>query len=218
MKGPDPLIERGRRGDPAAFRELFLLHRGMVTRVVSRFLGPSPDVEDVVQEVFVQVHRALPSFRGDAKLSTWLYRLAVNVTKMHLRHRRIRPPRATDEAWEDAAAPVDTAEPPDEAMARQRRVRALYRLLDTLPEKKRTVLVLHDLEGLDARRIAEVVDAPVVTVRTRLFYARRALYAALSHDPELREVIDGPWADLPGHPRASAPPTGSDASTKGRRP
>lgn len=194
----DPLVARAKAGDAAAFQALFRQHRDSVARTVHRFLGPSADLEDVVQDVFVHVYRSLPSFRGDAKFTTWLYRLTANVTKMHLRRARSRPrfadvsvPEATDDA---------TAGRPDEIAERNERVSALYRLLDRLSDKKRTVLVLHDLEGLGAKEIAAIVDAPVLTVRTRLFYARKELYAALAEEPALAALMERFLSELPGRP------------------
>ena len=84
---------------------------------------------------------------------------------------------------------------------RNERIDALYRLVDRLSEKKRTVLVLHDFEGLPAKEIAEIVEAPVLTVRTRLFYARKELYAALTEEPSLATVVESLMGDLPGKPK-----------------
>jgi RNA polymerase sigma-70 factor (ECF subfamily) len=196
--GRNPVIERAQAGDATAFRELFVQHRGDVTRLVFRVLGQSPDVEDVVQDVFIHVYRSIGSFRGESKFSTWLYRLTVNVARMHLRRGRSRP-RTVDVAVPER--PRDS-EPdrPDTAIDRAQRIRALYELLDTLSEKKRTVLVLHDFEGLSAQQIAEIVEAPVLTVRTRLFYARKELYAALARDPRLAPLVDALIPKLPGKP------------------
>lgn len=194
------LIARAQRGDTAAFRQLFLRHREQVSRIVFRMIGPSADVEDVVQEVFLNVYRSLPSFRGDAKFSTWLYRLATNVTRMHLRRGRSRPKFADVEVPE---APRESRPPdgPDEQIERAERVRALYRLLEGLSEKKREVLILHDLEGVPAKEIAELSGIPVLTVRTRLFYARKELYAALADEPSLRAVMEVLMDQLPGRPQ-----------------
>lgn len=193
------LIARAQEGDTVAFRQIFVRHRGDVTRIVYRMLGPSADVEDVVQDVFLNVYRSLPSFRGDAKFSTWLYRLATNVTRMHLRRGRSRPRFADVEVPE---APRDSAPPdtPEVQVEKAERVRALYRLLETLSEKKREVLVLHDLEGVPAKEIAEMAGIPVLTVRTRLFYARKELYAALADEPSLRGVMEQLMESLPGKP------------------
>lgn len=193
-------IQRAQAGDTRTFRELFVKHRGDVTRIVFRMLGPSPDVEDVVQDVFLNVYRSLPSFRGDAKFSTWLYRLATNVTRMHLRRGRSRPKFADVEPPE---APRDQPpEPgPEVQLERAERIRALYRLLDQLTEKKRQVLVLHDLEGVSAKEIAETLSVPVLTVRTRLFYARKELYAALAAEPSLTGLMAQLMDHLPGRPK-----------------
>ncbi len=203
------LIARAQQGDTAAFRQLFRRHQGTVSRIVYRMIGPSPDVEDVVQDVFLNVYRSLPSFRGDAKFSTWLYRLATNVTRMHLRRGRSRPRFADQEVPEAPrdGAPIET---PEVEVERAERVRALYRLLDTLSEKKREVLVLHDLEGVPAKEIAEALDIPVLTVRTRLFYARKELYAALAAEPALEGVMRALMDKLPGRPkdRAEESPSG----------
>lgn len=200
----DPLIARAQQGDEAAFREIFLTHREMVARVVHRVMGPSAEIEDVVQDVFVHVYRSIGNFRGDSKFTTWLYRLTANVTKMHLRKKRSRPRIASAPVPEVRGPEVAPAELPDDAMERRRRAEALYRLVDTLPEKKREVLVLHDFEGWNAKEIAERVDAPVLTVRTRLFYARKQLYASLAQDPTLASVVAQLMDDLPGRPKEQA--------------
>lgn len=199
MDGPDPLIQRAQQGEEAAFSELFKRHRGDVSRLVHRVIGPSPDVEDVVQDVFVHVYRSLPRFRGDAKFSTWLYRLTVNVARMHLRRGRSRP-RFADVPVPEGPRDQQPAETPDRAAERAERVRALYRLLDELSEKKRAVLVLHDFEGIPAKEIGEIVEAPVLTVRTRLFYARKELYAAIARDPSLGPAVEALLQTLPGKP------------------
>lgn len=200
MATPDPLIHRAKQGDEKAFVELFHRHRGDVTRLVFRVIGPSADVEDVVQDVFVHVFRSLPKFRGESKFSTWLYRLTVNVARMHLRKGRSRP-RFVDVPLPEAPRDAKPVETPDKVTERTQRVRALRRLIDQLSEKKRTVLVLHDLEGVPAKEIAEIVDAPVLTVRTRLFYARKELYAAIADDDELRPAVEAILEELPGGSR-----------------
>ena len=197
------LIARAQAGDTAAFRQLFVRHRETVARVVHRMIGPSPDVEDVVQDVFLNVYRSLPSFRGDSKFSTWLYRLATNVTRMHLRRGRSRP-RFSDVEVPEAPRDTEPQPMPDQQVEKAERVRALYRLLDGLSDKKREVLVLHDLEGMPAKEIAATLEIPVLTVRTRLFYARKELYAALADEPSLAPVMEQLLDDLPGKPSQRA--------------
>ena len=184
--GSDSLIARAASGDRAAFRDVYARHRGDVARLVFRMLGPRPDAEDVIQEVFFQVFRSLKDFRGQSKFTTWLHRVTVNVVLMHRRSAKSRPVYA-DEPPQDTM--LDTRQPlPDEDFARRERMRAFRRLLDRLAEKKRVVFILHELEGMAPAEIAKVVGAPILTVRTRLFYARRELEAMLGEEPALAGV------------------------------
>ena len=197
MADLDPLIAAAQRGEPRALRALFERYRNDVQRIAFRVVGPSADLEDVAQEAFIQIFRSLPTYRGSAKFSTWLYRVVTNVARMHVRHERSRPRLggAPDGLLE---ARPDYGQTPDEEAARNVRLRALYRHLDALSEKKRTVLALHDLAGVPAAEVAQIVEAPVLTVRTRLFYARKELYAALAADPELEELLEQLQAARPG--------------------
>jgi RNA polymerase sigma-70 factor (ECF subfamily) len=182
----DGLLRRAAAGDSVAFREIFVRHRSDVARLVYRMLNAPADLEDVIQEVFVQVFRSLKDFRGQSKFSTWLHRVTVNVVLMHRRSARSRPV-LTEETPSDFA--VDDQSPrPDEEAERLERMRAFDRLLGRLAEKKRIAFVLHELEGLGPAEIAEIVGAPVLTVRTRLFYARRELEKMLAEEPSLANV------------------------------
>jgi len=179
-------LRRAAAGDAAAFRDVFVRHKNDVARLVYRMLSAPADLEDVVQEVFVQVFRSLKDFRGQSKFSTWLHRVTVNVVLMHRRSARSRPV-LTEEAPSDLVA--DDRQPlPDEEAERLERMRAFQRLLSRLAEKKRVVFVLHELEGMPPNEIADVVGAPVLTVRTRLFYARRELEAMLGDEPALANL------------------------------
>ena len=183
----DALVKSSQQGDRAAFAELFRRHRGDVARLVYRMLGPSADAEDVVQEVFLQVHKSLGEFRGQAKFTTWLHRVTVNVVLMARRAAKSRPSFSGEPEVDREA---DHSPLPDEDAARSQRLSAFRRLLDRLPEKKRTVFILHEIEGRSPAEIAEVVDAPVLTVRTRLFYARRELDAMMREEPALAQLAD----------------------------
>lgn len=180
-------VERARAGDARAFQEMYRAHRRDVARLVARLIGPRAEVDDVVQEVFLQVFRSLVSFRGESRFTTWLHRVTVNVTLMHLRAARSRPNLGNE--LTAAHEPVSPElESPLDVSARNERLRALYKILDTLSDKKRTVFILHDLEGMAAAQIAAMVESPVLTVRTRLFYARREVYAAMAADASLRDI------------------------------
>jgi RNA polymerase sigma-70 factor (ECF subfamily) len=181
------LVGKARSGDRTAFRQLFERHRADVARLVYRMVGPRADLEDLVQEVFVQVHRSLRDFRGESRFSTWLHRVTVNVVLMQRRAERSRP-ALTDElpiTLEDASS----VHPDDEA-ERRARIAAFFELLAKITEKKRVVFVLHDLEGKSPAEIADIVGAPVLTVRTRLFYARRELETMMRAHPMLAGVVE----------------------------
>jgi RNA polymerase sigma-70 factor (ECF subfamily) len=198
------LVRRCRAGDERAFELLFRRHSAQVSGLVYRTLGPSPEQEDLVQEVFLQVVRSLGSFREEARFSTWLYRVAMNVVLMHLRAAGRRP-RLVDE--ELAGPALDSAPSAHDAFETRQRVAAFYRLLARLSDKKRVVFVLHELEGLTPARIGEIVRAPVLTVRTRLFYARRELGRWLEEEPTLAVAL--------GELRAASQPPASGASNSG---
>ncbi len=188
--GPDEdhAVARAAHGDSDAFRTLFVRHRAEVARLVYRMLNAPGDLEDVVQEVFVQVFRSLKDFRGQARFSTWLHRVTVNVVLMHRRSARSRPVLTEEIPGERVGD--DNQALPDAQVERRERMRAFQRVLAKLADKKRIVFVLHELEGLSPGEIAEIVDAPVLTVRTRLFYARREIEALLREEPELASLAE----------------------------
>ncbi len=181
----DDVLARAQAGEREAFREIFRRHRADVARLVFRMVGRSADLEDLVQDVFLQVHKSLPEFRGQAKFSTWLHRVTVNVVLMARRSAKSRPTLVLDIPEDTGAS--DDARPDDVAEMRRRRV-AFARALESLPEKKRIVFVLHELEGKTPQEIAAIVDAPVLTVRTRLFYARQDLLEIMQKDPVLAQI------------------------------
>jgi RNA polymerase sigma-70 factor, ECF subfamily len=187
------LVARCQTGNADAFRQLFQRHRDDVARLVFRMTGASNDLEDLIQEVFLQVHKSIGDFRGDARFTTWLYRLTVNVVLMHRRSAKSRPQLVAEVL---AAAPKDAGLLPDEQVARRRRMKAFTRLVERLSEKKRTVFILHELEGLAPSEIAKIVGAPVLTVRTRLFYARRELNTMLREEPTLAGLVSEGKGDL----------------------
>jgi RNA polymerase sigma-70 factor (ECF subfamily) len=177
------LIERCRRDERAAHDELYHRFRRQVAGNLFRVLGDRTDLEDLVQEVFVIAFRGLDRFRGDARLSTWLYRICVNVALGRIRTRKRRP-NAIGVVDLDATATdpslTERPETPEKSLERQRDRERVYQALEQLAPKKRVVLYLHEIEGLDLKEIAYLVDSNPVTVRTRLFYARREFYRVLA--------------------------------------
>src|SRR5574338_1712297 len=180
------LIERCRRDERTAHDELYNRFRRQVAGNLYRVLGDRSDLEDLVQEVFVIAFRGLEKFRGDARLSTWLYRICVNVALGRIRTRRRRP-NAIGVTDLDATAmdPSVTERPetPAKSLERRQDRERVYHALEQLAPKKRIVLYLHEIEGLDLKEIAYLVDSNPVTVRTRLFYARREFYRVLAGEP-----------------------------------
>ncbi|HEX5061505.1 MAG TPA: sigma-70 family RNA polymerase sigma factor [Kofleriaceae bacterium] len=198
------LIERCRADERAAHDELYHRFRRQVAGNLYRVLGDRTDLEDLVQEVFVIAFRGLDKFRGDARLSTWLYRICVNVALGRIRTRRRRPNAIgvndLDQASTDPSL-TERPETPEKSLERQRDRELVYSALERLAPKKRVVLYLHEIEGLDLKEIAYLVDSNPVTVRTRLFYARREFY----------RVIAGPEVEAAGFtPAAGKDPSGGD--------
>jgi RNA polymerase sigma-70 factor (ECF subfamily) len=180
------LIARCRADERAAHDEFYHRFRRQVAGNLYRVLGDRSDLEDLVQEVFVIAFRGLDRFRGDARLSTWLYRICVNVALGRIRTRKRRP-AAIGMADLDSA-PTDPSlterpETPAQSLQRRQDQERVYRALEELAPKKRLVLYLHEIEGLDLKEIAYLVDSNPVTVRTRLFYARKEFYRVLAGDP-----------------------------------
>jgi RNA polymerase sigma-70 factor, ECF subfamily len=177
------LIARCRADERSAHDEFYHRFRRQVAGNLYRVLGDRSDLDDLVQEVFVIAFRGLERFRGDARLSTWLYRICVNVALGRIRTRKRRPAAIGLADLDSAAAdPSLTERPETPAQSLQRREdqERVYRALEVLAPKKRIVLYLHEIEGMDLKEIAYLVDSNPVTVRTRLFYARKEFYRVLT--------------------------------------
>ncbi len=181
MLDPDEqqrLIALTQRGDMAAFRRLYDAYLRRVSGQVFRILGPSSDIDDVVQEVFVQVHRSIANFRAESAFSTWLYRLTWNVTVSHLRRRGA--PTVDLPALKQFACPQSQW---DRLEARDK-LRSLYAALDDLPADQRDAFVCFELEGMSLQEIATQCDEPLNTVASRVRRARERLRALLEHASE----------------------------------
>jgi len=166
------LVARCRDGDLAAFEELYRAHAGRLYSLAMRMLGNAADAEDLLQEIFLSAHRKLESFRGDSALGTWLYRLATNQILDHVRSRAARTGQLTD-GLDDASVIADAAghRLADRAIDRI----DLERALVELPEGCRAAFVLHDVEGLEHKEIAQVLGIAEGTSKSQVFKARLKL-------------------------------------------
>lgn len=183
--GPErlPLMERFflrrlQKGDPRAFRELVQLHEDRVYSLVLRMMNDPQEAEDISQEVFLSVHRNLPRFRGDCRLSTWLYRVARNhcLNRLKYLEHRAAGGEADLERTEASADAFGTREQrPDQALLGAEERDHVQRALSQLSPEHRLLVVLRDIEGLGYDQIAQVAQLPLGTVKSRIHRARAAL-------------------------------------------
>ena len=167
------LVERHRGGDPDAFALLYRAHVDAVHRRLGRILGPIPDREDITQEVFLALHKALPGFRGEAKVSTLLHRIAINRACEHLRVQARRPATPMDTTFFDAL--VDGAGSPERRTAERQALARVFECLGRIKPKKRVAFILRVVDGLSFEEIAELVDATPEAVAKRVQHAQTEL-------------------------------------------
>lgn len=190
------LVERVQRGDKQAFNLLVVKYERRLVRLLSRLVRDPHEVEDVAQEAFIKAYRALPSFRGDAAFYTWLYRIGINTAKNHLMSRGRRAPTSTEfsaeeaEGFEDAGALQELNTPENELLSKEV-AQVVNAAMAALPEDLRTAISLREIEGLSYEEIAESMECPIGTVRSRIFRAREAIATRLR--PILGTKQDKRW-------------------------
>jgi RNA polymerase sigma-70 factor (ECF subfamily) len=189
---PDQLlVQRAQAGDKRAFDLLFVRYRYRIASLVSRFVRDPHEVQDVTQEAFIKAWRALAGFRGESQFYTWLYRVAINTAKNYLVSRKRRPPGVDIdlddavyiESLDEHGALRDIASPEHQAMSEELHA-AVNRAIRNLPEELRSALTLREFDGLSYEEIAEVMECPIGTVRSRIFRAREAV------DQEIAPLLD----------------------------
>ena len=182
------LVERVQAGEKAAFDLLVRKYQHRVLKLVSRFVNDASEAEDVAQEAFIKAYRALASFRGDSAFYTWLYRIAINTAKNALVSNRRRPVDfdldLQDPEQYDRHARLKEGDTPEGVLLTEEIRTVVERAMEQLPEDLRTAIVLRELEGLSYEEIAEAMDCPVGTVRSRIFRAREAI------DRKLKPLLD----------------------------
>ena len=173
------LVKRVQKGDNKAFDLLVLKYQYKVQAVISRFVKDQSEVLDVAQESFIKAYRAIGNFRGDSQFYTWLYRIAVNTAKNHLVTKTRRPPGSdidvSDAEHYSGGEYLKENDTPEGEMYRSELEEVVHKALADLPEDLRTAISLRELEGMSYEEIAEIMDCPVGTVRSRIFRAREAI-------------------------------------------
>lgn len=184
------LVDRLKRRDEAAFRELVLRYETRIYRLVLRMIGDPSEAQDLAQDVFVTVFRSIEGFRGESRLSTWLYRVAANHCKNRLKYlsRRARGrKRSFDEAVQahalDSASMSTSANlpAPDQVIQGRQLEMHLRMALEQLPTEQRELVILRDIEDLTYEEIQSITDLPAGTVKSRLHRARLALMQQVRH-------------------------------------
>lgn len=182
------LVQRVQAGDRSAFDLLVRKYQHRVLKLVGRFVNDTAEAEDIAQEAFLKAFRALPSFRGDSAFYTWLYRIAINTAENALVSNRRRPIDfdldLQDPEQYERQAKLKEADTPEGVLLTEEIRMVVERALEQLPEDLRTAIVLRELEGLSYEEIAEAMDCPVGTVRSRIFRAREAI------DKKLKPLLD----------------------------
>lgn len=173
------LVARVQKGDRRAFDLLVVKYQHRILALVGRFIADHAEAQDVTQEAFIKAYRALPSFRGDSQFYTWMYRIAVNTAKNYLISRGRKTP-TQDIDLDDAAYFADEAnmkdvDTPDGLLQRDQLREVVFSAIEDLPDELRRAVTLRELEGMSYEEIAEAMNCPIGTVRSRIFRAREAI-------------------------------------------
>ncbi len=190
------LVERAQKGDKRAFGLLVDKYQRKLARLLSRFVRDSAEVEDVTQEAFIKAYRALPNFRGDSAFYTWLYRIGINTAKNHLMAAGRRAPTSTSVDSEEAEGLEEGGQLRDintpESLLLSREIGdTVNAAMLSLPEDLRTAIQLREMEGMSYEDIAQIMNCPIGTVRSRIFRAREAIAERLK--PLLDTGDDRRW-------------------------
>jgi RNA polymerase sigma-70 factor, ECF subfamily len=181
------LVERAKRGEVSAFEMLVVKYQRRIERLVGRMVRDTDLVQDIAQETFIRAYRALPQFRGDSAFYTWLYRIAVNTAKKALVEKKRDPlvfegaMVSTEEGEEPSRVEneLTDGETPETMLAGRQVAATVNAAIDALSEDLRQAIVLREIEGLSYEEIADVMNCPIGTVRSRIFRAREAIAVKL---------------------------------------
>ena len=172
------LVRRVQNGDKKAFDILVLKYQHKIVKLVTRYVHDPHEAQDVAQEAFLKAYRALPKFRGDSAFYTWVYRIAINTAKNYLVAQDRRPPGgdidAADAEQYDGPALKEVGTP-ERMVLTDEIEQTIHRVIEGLPEDLRTAITLRELEGMSYDEIAQAMECPVGTIRSRIFRAREAI-------------------------------------------
>lgn len=179
------LVARVQKGDKRAFDLLVLKYQHKIFGLISRYIKDHHEVMDVAQEAFIKAYRAIGRFRGDSAFYTWLYRIAINTAKNHLVSRSRRPPDTDvdvmDAEYYESATRLKDVASPDAEVHKQELEEAVFKAIELLPEDLKAAVTLREFDGMSYEEIAEVMQCPVGTVRSRIFRARESIDKHIGH-------------------------------------
>ena len=182
------LVERVQRGDKSAFDILVLKYQSKIIQLVNRYVHDPDEAMDVAQEAFIKAYRAIGRFRGDSAFYTWIYRIAINTAKNYLVASGRRPPAgdidAQDAEQYDGATGLREYATPERMLLKDEIEKTVADAIDELPDDLKTAITLRELEGLSYEEIAQTMECPIGTVRSRIFRARDAI------DTKLKPLLD----------------------------
>lgn len=177
------LVERVQQGDKKAFDLLVLKYQYKIIKLISRYIHEPSEAQDVAQDAFIKAYRALPGFRGESAFYTWLYRIATNTAKNHLvsLQRRYSEIQIDDEenALKETDLGLNEIDTPENMLVKEEVEKTVFEAIDHLPEDLRIAITLREFDGLSYEEIAQTMDCPVGTVRSRIFRAREAISSKL---------------------------------------
>jgi RNA polymerase sigma-70 factor (ECF subfamily) len=190
------LVARAQRGDKRAFELLVEKYQRKLARLLSRFIRDPAEVEDVTQEAFIKAYRALPAFRGDSAFYTWLYRIGINTAKNYLMAMGRRAPTSTEVEAEEAEGfeegeQLRDINTPESVLLSNEIAETVNATIEGLPEELRRAIQMREIEGMSYEDIAQAMDCPIGTVRSRIFRAREAIAEQLR--PLLGTSKDKRW-------------------------
>jgi RNA polymerase sigma-70 factor (ECF subfamily) len=190
------LVTRAQQGDKQAFNLLVVKYQRKLARLLSRLIRDPSEVEDVTQESFIKAYRALPAFRGDSAFYTWLYRIGINTAKNYLMALGRRAPTSTEVEAEEAEGfeegeQLRDINTPESLLLSNEIAETVNSTIEKLPEELRRAIQMRELEGMSYEDIAQAMDCPIGTVRSRIFRAREAIAEQLR--PLLGTSKDKRW-------------------------